>query len=169
MTWTISTTTAAGSTVSAALPDPEFGDSYRATPRQLVFESDGGQRHVQDLGVVDESIELTWRHLSHGQWSDARRVLEAARWQGRDIKLVITSTNGNVFPLRLRTGLTVHNGQALKTGMAITTGMTVLAEGGTIAGLRLLTPDTVFEHQARARATLTLAFRLQAGPLVAGT
>lgn len=157
MTWTLSSTDLIGVTRSVVLPDPEVAEAWTRSRRQNRVDTDGGQSFTQDLGVEDQFLEATWVNLNQEESSGIQQVLRGARYQVRDIAIVVDGIRA--FLVEIGTGTRLCGGEEIGTGQGLGTGQLIQAEGFTINGARLDQPDTVFEGQF-ARNSAALRFRL---------
>ena len=102
MTWTLSTVPEQGGLASVTLRNPELGLVWPHDRKQSRILSAAGQVHVQDLGIEDRFLELPWRNLNQTEWSGLLKVLRAAGWSARVMKLVVSGTA--IFQVPLSNG-----------------------------------------------------------------
>jgi len=154
-TWTLSTSPAAGGTVSAVMGAPEWGDTHEDERRQARAISDGGRVFVQDLEVEDHLINLVWHSATIEQWSALRKVLRAAEWQVRRIQIDVTGDQA--FPVGISPGQSIA-GVGLSPGQGFSPGDTVKATTFTLQ-VRLDQPSASVSQPVEGRVSVALRFR----------
>lgn len=160
-----------GGVLSVTVPDFEFGDVDQFVRRQQAAETDGGQVFSQDLQVEDQFIDAGWNMLDSKARSDLMQFLRAAVYRQRKVTLEI---GGGAFAVPLSTGQVIA-GQPIGTGFvprscdpALGTHATVQPDTAVINGARIEQSEAAFEQIRNARASVTLRFRVEGGPISAG-
>lgn len=155
MTWTLSHDLADGGTVSAALPNPTFGDTHGEAVRQEALRTDGGTVWIQDLGVVDRTLVVSWPRLTGAEVSGLLRVIRAADYMRG---LILASVVGDEpYPVGVAPGQ-VACGRALAPDGTWAPGDTVLATTFDLA-LYLDDPRIEIVQEVSHAAAVTLRFR----------